>query len=194
MRLDAADIAQLRILRNEHFDHELAFIMSDDTISVIEGDRSSVDGIPLDIGIIGHTHPPITKYQYNPPSDIDIMAAMGIPNQDWFIIDELGVWIYRVDIANPNLAPCNGKSANYVNLDKVDLCACALLNGEIDIDQYMTDINRYVFVEFHPYGKRAINLKKSNIALSTSRSHIPFQIYHLEYWMYAGHSDWSCHD
>jgi len=136
--LDNEDIQELINLRNANPNNEIAFIVDQDTISVIDGEYDHIDNIPCGIGIIGHTHPSITNYEYNPPSLIDIQSAIEIPLQDWFIVDKNGIWIYAASDEN-------------IDLDKVDLYACAIINGEIDIETYLKKINQHVDVRFISY-------------------------------------------
>ena len=140
IRLDTFDINQLRELRIQHHINELAFIVNKTSISIIKGEYEGVGNIPLGLGIIGHTHPPAAEYLYNPPSETDVIAAMDMPDQDWFIIDELGIWVYCIPFGTEK-----------IDTDKIDLLACAIMNNEIDVDQYLEDINKYIIVTFYLY-------------------------------------------
>lgn len=136
--LDNEDIQQLMQMRNDSPNNEIAFIVEQDMISVIEGEYDHMDNIPYGIGIIGHTHPPMANYEYNPPSLIDIQSACDVPTQDWFVVDKNGIWIYSI-------------INNDVDLDKIDLYACAIMNNEIDVETYLKKINQHVNMRFISY-------------------------------------------
>ncbi len=138
IELDNEDINQLIQLRTDNPNCEIAFIVEQDTISIINGEYDHIDNIPCGIGIIGHTHPSATGYEYNPPSVIDIESAMTIPTQDWFIVDKYGIWIYST-----NCSP--------IDLNKVDLYACQLMNNDIKLETYIKKINQHLIVRFIPY-------------------------------------------
>ncbi len=86
------DINLLKQMRNQ-YEYEIAIIIDKyENLLLIHGDHSSVHSIPLDQGIIGHTHPFQYDIDLNPSSKIDIESCLLSPHRGWFIIDECGVW------------------------------------------------------------------------------------------------------
>lgn len=164
--LDQSDIANLKSIRDEN-SNEIAFLISNDEILTFEGSCDCAT-IPIGNWIIGHTHPANELYKYNPPSKIDIIAAIEIPHQDWIIIDSIGIWIYRFNIDNPD-----HETIAYIT-NRFDIAAIGIMNGLLALDEYLNSINQCVIInqqtqgvniQFLPYSTTThIELKQKKIS------------------------------
>jgi hypothetical protein len=137
--LDSEDIESLRSIRSSS-SNEIAFLLSNDSIITFEGDYDRID-IPMCNSIIGHSHPHNMISDYNPPSKADFIGSIKIPNQDWFVVDELGIWVYSCNI--PKLSQ---PIINYI-AHRFDLAAIGIMNGKLTVDQYLRSINRCVLLD-----------------------------------------------
>ncbi len=144
--LDLEDINALYELRSETV-NEVAFLVSKDEIQTFIGEYSYID-IPSNDSIIGHTHPKIDNCKYNPPSKQDIISAISIPYQDWFIVEEQGVWIYNIHIDD-----LSEEAYQYI-INRFDMTAIGLMNEFLTIDEYLKSVNNCVIQD----GKNVVSV------------------------------------
>ncbi len=137
--LDAEDIENLRSIRKSS-SNEIAFLLSNNSITTFEGEYNCID-IPMFDSIIGHSHPLNAISNYNPPSKTDFLGSITIPNQDWFVVDELGIWVYSYNLSNPP-----EHVIDYIS-QRFDLAAIGIMNGKLSLDEYLECINKCVIVD-----------------------------------------------
>jgi hypothetical protein len=117
---------------------EIGFIITNHEIKIFKGKKDHINNIPINIGIIGHTHP-INAYKdldnaYNPPSKIDIESSIKNYKMDFIIFDKKGMWVYRPNkflitlIKDKKLI----KSILYIS----DIKAIELITNQISLSQY----------------------------------------------------------
>lgn len=127
--IDRPTVLALKKIRNAH-SKEVVFVVSPKKVDYYVGDIHSAKVPIIPNTLIGHSHPKYKKRMFNPPSAVDVLTCIQFPKQDWFILDQLGVWVYQLPFVKPKM------SKRMMN-DKSDLHASHLILGKLTVGEYI---------------------------------------------------------
>ncbi len=144
IELTEEDITSMRRIRDDNT-NEVAYLITEAEIRTLVGEYSGMD-IPIGDWQIGHSHPCCTCNKYNPPSKQDIVAALQVPFHDWFVVDELGIWTYRIDMED-----VDNDVYEYL-ASRFDMAAVGLMNGYITLSEYLESVNTCIMIMDGMYG------------------------------------------